>query len=558
MPLEVSVASLLNADFDKPMKELLLLRCHNAKRRGSVVASPPPPAPPKAARKPKPVARPSAAPAAADARSWEEEERKVEEEMRRVKAERRDAAAPAAAPAASVPKGKRGASKPMAAPLSLAVQLQGGGTAQLELPPVVTEATLRDALAEIETRRAASPPLTNAAITLIKAAASSPPAKRPGSTPASPFHAAPAPAPAAADASGWEEEGRRVESEMRRVEEERRFVKELEGIGSAMAPASEPPATPPLEASPRAAAAKRNLLGMSPEAAAGRELAEQILLTSPRNDDFAAVEAAAAADAPKKKKGAKKSAAPSKAEQSAARAAAARKKALVAQQLAASQLVMQAAKRGSADAKKTLQVPYRRAARTLQSCARRWLARRNLERRKRVIVRVQAAVRAWLGRARARRRARRKAQAARESRLMGGTSSSARKFSVEPGSARKRNPTKLGFNVANVAAAAAAKTPSPGRAAPRRTTPGSTPRSGTRTPPLKVNKVEDDLRALAAAVPEYEGSLAGAIGLYSSFGAADAAPSTAASKAKRTPPRKLSPARSAGRDPFGLPKDPWG
>ena len=55
-----------------------------------------------------------------------------------------------------------------------------------------------------------------------------------------------------------------------------------------------------------------------------------------------------------------------------------------------------------------------------------------------------------------------------------------------------------------------------------------------------------------------EGSLAGAIGLYSSFGAADAAPSTAASKAKRTPPRKLSPARSAGRDPFGLPKDPWG
>ena len=90
------------------------------------------------------------------------------------------------------------------------------------------------------------------------------------------------------------------------------------------------------------------------------------------------------------------------------------------------------------------------------------------------------------------------------------------------------------------------------------TTPGSTPRSGTRTPPLKVNKVEDDPRALAAAVPEYEGSLAGAIGLYSSFGAADAAPSTAASKAKRTPPRKLSPARSAGRDPFGLPKDPWG
>ena len=112
--------------------------------------------------------------------------------------------------------------------------------------------------------------------------------------------------------------------------------------------------------------------------------------------------------------------------------------------------------------------------------------------------------------------------------------------------------------MANVAAAAAAKTPSPGRAAPRRTTPGSTPRSGTRTPPLKVNKVEDDLRALAAAVPEYEGSLAGAIGLYSSFGAADAAPSTAASKAKRTPPRKLSPARSAREGPIRASEGPVG
>ena len=220
------------------MKELLLLRCHNAKRRGSVAASPPPPTPPRAASQSPSRGRPPP-----------RRRRRAQLGGGGAEGGGRDAAGEGGAarrrrpppPPPRPPKGKRGASKPTAAPLSLAVQLSGGGTAQLELPPVVTEATLRDALAEIETRRAArrlSP--TRPSRSSSRCVVAPRQASREHSRLALPR--GPRAGPGRRRPAGWEEEGRRVESEMRRVEEERRFVKELEGIGSAMAPAAEPPA----------------------------------------------------------------------------------------------------------------------------------------------------------------------------------------------------------------------------------------------------------------------------------------------------------------------------